>query len=169
MTAEERVRAVTHDMFELLLVHAIDAIRVAEQHAAAAVAEVTSERDEARAEVEKCAATGWYGLVEYERRRANEANAAVRGLAEERTRAVVRAERVERERDEARAEVEKLRVLRAQAEPFVPATMLAVRKAFALGELRHEHNVQIVLDTQMRAMVVELRAALKAADGGEVL
>jgi uncharacterized coiled-coil DUF342 family protein len=53
LTAEERVRAVTHDMFELLLVHNNDAIRIAEEHAAAAVAEVTREWDEARKEVDR--------------------------------------------------------------------------------------------------------------------
>lgn len=60
---------------------------------------------------------------------------------------------------ELEAEVQRLRVLRPWAEPFVPTTMLAIDKAFSLAELMYSRDVQIDLDTQMRAMVVRLRAA----------
>lgn len=95
----------------------------------ATVQDVVRERDEARADLDKCAQVGWYELVEAERRRANEANSAAHALAEERTRAVVRAEKVERDLKEARREVETALARAASDREYAQAEREAREKA----------------------------------------
>ena len=161
ITAEERMMAVS---FNWVDGHLLWPRSVTYRDAVGVVAEVTRELDEARADLEKCAERGWYGLVENERRRANEANAAVSGLAEERTRAVVRAERVERERDEARAA---LLVLRQSVQAILVDEGCACECWDDEGG-DCQHGELHRCPVEERCTCCRIEAALKAADGGEV-
>ncbi len=87
------------------------AARLMEAHAAAAVAEVAKERDQLREDVERCAQVGWYGLVEIERKNASQHYGAALALAQNRDRAVCRAEQAQARVAELEAEVESVRGL----------------------------------------------------------
>ena len=214
LTAEERVRAVTHDMFELLLVHNNDAIRIAEEHAAAAVkpwkarvAELERNLNEADARAQQFAETGvrimrerdeaWARIADLERELSEtyairsaldcvyagpymEPDAGTKShcppdkpcqrcLLERERDGLVKAsagfirawEQAERERDDARAEVDRLRE--------VATELLKVADLRGDSELPHPADDPIDWTARMQEAWDDLRAALKAADGGEGL
>lgn len=126
MTAEDRLRALpgigphadlTAPFWRQL---PSTVIWLMEAHAAAAVAEVAKERDQLREDVERCAQVGWYGLVEIERKNASQHYGAALALAQNRDRAVCRAEQSEARVAELEAA---LRNLTIEAESIIEDVM----------------------------------------------